>query len=211
MADRALALFGEAAEIADGEELRARARRLRGQVMLWCGQAAEALPLLTGQAGLVAPRLPALAAAMYSDAANCATTIGSYLEAERLAWRAAELLPADADRALRGAVLGMLSWALLLRGKASRARRVLGEAARLARATIRWARTGCRCTSSAVPDSARRVERARAESMELCQRTRRPGVGVRGGWHVLIAAAAASGSETGTRPGPQAWRASTHR
>jgi DNA-binding CsgD family transcriptional regulator len=192
MADRALALFGEAAEIANGEELRARAQQLRGQVMLWCGQAAEALPLLAGQAGLVAPRLPALAAAMYSDAANCATTIGSYLEAERLAWRAAELLPADADRALRGSVLGMLGWALLLRGKASRARRVLGEAIRLAEGDdplgLDWLAQHLilRCW---IPLG--EFERARAESLELCRRTREAGALASVGGALLVAADAA--------------------
>jgi DNA-binding CsgD family transcriptional regulator len=192
MAERALALFGEAAEIADGEELRTRAQQLRGQVMLWRGQAAEALPLLAGQAGLVAPRLPALAAAMYSDAANCATTTGSYLEAERLAWRAAELLPADADPALRGAVLGMLGWALLLRGKASRARRVLGEAARLAEGDdplgLDWLSQHLvlRCQ---IPLG--EFERARAESLELCRRTREAGALASVGGALLVAADAA--------------------
>jgi DNA-binding CsgD family transcriptional regulator len=192
MADRALALFGEAAEIADGEELRTRAQQLRGQVMLWRGQAAEALPLLAGQAALVAPRLPALAAAMYSDAANCATTTGSYLEAERLAWRAAGLLPADADPALRGTVLGMLSWALLLRGKASRARRVLGEAARLAEDDdplgLDWLSQHLvlRCQ---IPLG--EFERARAESLELCRRTREAGALASVGGALLVAADAA--------------------
>ena len=192
MADRALALFGEAAEIADGEELRTRAQQLRGQVMLWRGQAAEALPLLAGQAALVAPRLPALAAAMYSDAANCATTTGSYLEAERLAWRAAGLLPADADPALRGTVLGMLSWALLLRGKASRARRVLAEAARLAEGDdplgLDWLSQHLvlRCQ---IPLG--EFERARAESLELCRRTREAGALASVAGALLVAADAA--------------------
>ncbi len=192
MADRALALFGEAAEIAGGEELRARAQQLRGQVMLWRGQAAEALPLLAGQAGLVAPRLPALAAAMYSDAANCATTTGSYLEAERLAWRAAGLLPADADPALRGAVLGMLGWALLLRGKASRARRVLSEAARLTEGDDPlgpdWLSLHLvlRCQ---IPLG--EFERARAQSMELCRLAREAGAASAVGGTLLIAADAA--------------------
>ena len=189
MADRALALFGEAAEIADGEELQARAQQLRGQVMLWRGQGAEALPLLAGQAGLVAPRLPALAAAMYSDAANCATTTGSYLEAERLAWRAAGLLPADADPALRGAVLGMLGWALLLRGKASQARLVLGEAARLAAGDDPlgpdWLSLHLvlRCQ---IPLG--EFERARAESLELCRRAREAGALAAVGGTLLVAA-----------------------
>jgi DNA-binding CsgD family transcriptional regulator len=192
MADRALALFGEAAEIANGEELRARAQQLRGQVMLWRGQAAEALPLLAAQAGLVAPRLPALAAAMYSNAANCATTTGSCLEAERLAWQAAGLLPADADPALRGAVLGMLAWALLLRGKASRARRVLREAARLSQGDdplgLDWLSQHLilRCQ---IPLG--EFERARADSMELYRRTREAGALASVGGTLLVAADAA--------------------
>src|SRR5215475_7119719 len=116
------------------------------------------------------------AAAMYSDAANCATTTGSYLEAERLAWRAAGLLPADAAPALRGAVLGMLGWALLLRGKASRARRVLREAARHAEGNDPlgpdWLSLHLvlRCQ---IPLG--KFERARAESLELCRRAREAG------------------------------------
>ena len=175
-ADRALALFGEAAEVAGTEDQRAQAQQLRGRMMVWRGLGAEAVPLLVGQAGLVAPRLPALAAAMYSDAANGATTIGSYLEAERLAWRAAGLLRDGTDPALRGAVLGMLGWALTLRGKASQARRVLGEAARLAEGLDPlgpdwpWLHLILRCQ---IPLG--EFEQARAKSLELCRRAREAG------------------------------------
>ena len=175
-ADRALALFAEAAEAAANDEQRAQAQQLRGRMMVWRGLGAEAVPLLTGQAALVAPRLPALAAAMYSDAANGATTIGSYLEAERLAWRAAGLLDDGTDPALRGAVLGLLGWALTLRGKASQARRVLGEAARLAEGLDplgpdwSWLHLILRCQ---IPLG--EFEQARAKSLDLCRRAREAG------------------------------------
>ena len=176
MADRALALFGEAAEVAGTEDQRARAQQLRGRMMVWRGRGAEAVPLLVEQAGLVAPRLPALAAAMYSDAANGATTIGSYLEAERLAWRAAGLLDDRTDPALRGAVLGLLGWALTLRGKASQARRVLGEEARLAEGLDplgpdwSWLHVILRCQ---IPLG--EFEQAREKSLELSRRAREAG------------------------------------
>jgi DNA-binding CsgD family transcriptional regulator len=188
-ADRALALFAEAAEVAATEDQRAQVQQLRGRVMLWLGQGADALPLLVEQAGLAAPRLPALAAAMYSDAANGATMIGSYLEAERLAWRAAGLLHDGADPALRGAVLAMLGWALILRGKASRARRVLAEAARIGEALDPlgpdwlWMHLVLRCD---VPLG--EFEQARAESLELCQRAREAGALAALGGMLLVAA-----------------------
>src|SRR5207248_4742274 len=160
-----------------------------GRVMVWRGQGAEALPLLAGQAAQVAPRLPVLAAAMYSDAANGATTVGSYLEAERLAWRAAGLLHDGADPALHGAVLAMLGWALILRGKTSQARRVLAEAARVGEALDPlgpdwlWLHLVLRCD---VPLG--RFERARAASLELCQRAREAGALAALGGMLLVAA-----------------------
>jgi DNA-binding CsgD family transcriptional regulator len=137
-----------------------RAQQLRGRMLVWRGRGAEATSLLVSQAGMVASGRPALAAVMYADAANGATTTGSYLEAERLARRAAGLLrdrtawdaathgaagpvpagpvpagpgPAGPGPAGHGAVLATLCWALCLRGKAPEARLVLGEANRLAR------------------------------------------------------------------------------
>jgi DNA-binding CsgD family transcriptional regulator len=160
MADRALTLLAEAAEVSLDEDQRARAQQLRGRMLVWRGRGAEATSLLVSQAGLVASRRPALAAVMYADAANGATMTGSYLEAERLARRAAGLLRDRAawDAATRGAagpgpggpvsggpasggpgpagqgaVLATFCWALCLRGKAPEARLVLGEANRLAR------------------------------------------------------------------------------
>ena len=55
-ADRALDLFGKAADIAGTEDQRAQVQQLRGRVMLWLGQGADALPLLVEQAGLAAPQ-----------------------------------------------------------------------------------------------------------------------------------------------------------
>jgi DNA-binding CsgD family transcriptional regulator len=160
MADRALALLAEAAEVSRDDDQRARAQQLRGRMLVWRGRGAEATSLLVSQAGLVVSRRPALAAVMYSDASSGATTTGSYLEAERLARRAAGLLrdraawdagvhrtaapgpaghvaagpmPAGPGPAGHGAVLATLCWALCLRGKAPEARLVLGEATRLAR------------------------------------------------------------------------------
>jgi len=159
MADRALTLLAEAAGMSRAEDQRARAQQLHGRMLVWRGRADEATPLLVSRAEQVAERLPALAAMMYADASDGATTTGSYLEAERLARRAASLLSdgaawgagvrraagaggADGSGGAReapgpgpaghGAVLAMLGWALCLRGKAPEARLVLGEAARLA-------------------------------------------------------------------------------
>ena len=127
VADRALALFAEAAELACGEEQRARAQQLRGRLQVWRGRPAEATPVLVVQAHRVASRWPVLAAEMLAHAANGATTINSYFEAERLAQRAVGLLGDEGDPAVRGAVLTMRGWTLLLRGKAPEARPVLAR------------------------------------------------------------------------------------
>jgi DNA-binding CsgD family transcriptional regulator len=132
LADRALALLAEAAEVTGDEEQRAYAQQLRGRTLIWRGRGAEATPLLVEQASLVAPRSPVLAAVMLSDAANGATGINSYLEAERLARRAADLLGDAGGPAVRGVVLMMRGLTLVLRGKAPEARPVLAEAYRLA-------------------------------------------------------------------------------
>src|SRR5262249_16651912 len=65
-------------------------------------------------------------------AANGATGINSYIEAEQLAGRAADLLGDAGDPGVRGAVLTMRGWTLVLRGKAPQAHPVLAEAFRLA-------------------------------------------------------------------------------
>jgi DNA-binding CsgD family transcriptional regulator len=132
LADRALALLAEAAEVTEDTEQRASAEQLRGRTLIWRGRGAEATPLLVEQASRVAPRSPVLAAVMLSDAANGAVGINSYFEAEQLARRAAGLLGDAGDPAVRGVVLTMRGWTLLLRGKAPEARPVLAEAFRLA-------------------------------------------------------------------------------
>ena len=132
LADRALALLAEAAEVTADAVQRASAQHLRGRTLIWRGRGAEATPLLVEQASRAAARSPVLAAVMLSDAANGAVGINSYLEAEHLARRAAELLGDAGDPAVRGAVLTMRGWTLILRGKAPEARPVLTEAFRLA-------------------------------------------------------------------------------
>lgn len=197
MADRALTLLAEAAGMTRAEDQRARAQQLHGRMLVWRGRADEATPLLVSQAEQVAARQPALAAMMYADASNGATTTGSYLEAERLARRAAGLLrdgsawgagthlaagtggPREAPGpgpAGHGAVLAMLGWALCLRGKAPEARLVLGEAARLAHGLDRlgpdwpWLHVLLRCHIPLWD-----FERARAESLEAAGRARDAG------------------------------------
>jgi DNA-binding CsgD family transcriptional regulator len=132
LADRALALLAEAAEVTGDAVQRASAEQFRGRTLVWRGRGAEATPLLVEQASRIAPQSPVLAAVMLSDAANGATGINSYIEAEQLARRAAGLLGNAGDPAVRGAVLTMRGWTLVLRGKAPEARPVLAEAFRLA-------------------------------------------------------------------------------
>ena len=176
VADRALALFAEAAELACGEEQRARAQQLRGRLQVWRGRPAEATPVLVVQADRVASRWPVLAAEMLADAANGATTINSYFEAERLAQRAFGLLGDEGDPAVRGAVLTMRGWTLLLRGKAPEARPVLAEAFRLADGLDRlgpdwpWVHILLR---TRIPLG--EFEQARAENTELCRRAQEAG------------------------------------
>ena len=176
VADRALALFAEAAELACGEEQRARAQQLRGRLQVWRGRPAEATPVLVVQADRVASRWPVLAAEMLADAANGATTINSYLEAERLAQRAVGLLGDEGDPAVRGAVLTMRGWTLLLRGKAPEARPVLAEAFRLADGLDwlgpdwPWVHILLR---TRIPLG--EFEQARAENADLCRRAQEAG------------------------------------
>jgi ATP/maltotriose-dependent transcriptional regulator MalT len=130
--DHALALLAEAAELACGEEQAVRAQQVRGRLMLWRARAGEAMALLVGQADRIASRWPVLAAEMLADAATGASTVNSYLEAERLAERAVGLLGDAGNPSVRGAVLTIRGSTLLLRGKAPEARPVLAEAFRLA-------------------------------------------------------------------------------
>src|SRR5262245_7165763 len=131
-ADRALALLERAAGAAVDPEQRALAEQVRGRMLVWRGRPAEAARVLVEQAGLVAPRQPALAALMLADAANAATTTNRNPEAERLARRAVTLLGDGAEASVRASVLTMLGWVLTIRGKAPQARPVLDEARRLA-------------------------------------------------------------------------------
>ena len=175
-ADRALALCAEAADLTCGEQQRARAQQLRGRLLVWRGRSAEAAPLLVRQADRVASRWPVLAAEMLADAANGATTINSYLEAERLARRAVGLLGDAGDPAVRGAVLTVRGWTLILRGKAVEARPVLAEAFRLADGLDGlgpdwpWLHVLLR---TRIPLG--EFEQARAENAELCRRAQDAG------------------------------------
>jgi hypothetical protein len=54
MADRALTLLAEAAEVSLHEDQRTRAQQLRGRMLVWRGRGAEATSLLVSQAGRVA-------------------------------------------------------------------------------------------------------------------------------------------------------------
>jgi DNA-binding CsgD family transcriptional regulator len=176
LADRALALLAEAAELTGDAEQRARAQQLRGRMLIWRGRSAEATPLLVDQARQVAPRWPVLAAAMLADAANGATNSGSYLEAERLSRSAVGLVGDGDDPSVRGAVLGVLSWTLALRGQAPDARWVLTEAYRLADGLDwigpdwSWLHLLLR---SRIPLG--EFEQARTKSLEVCQRARDAG------------------------------------
>jgi DNA-binding CsgD family transcriptional regulator len=175
-ADRTLALLAEAAELTGDVEQRARAQQLRGRMLVWRGRSAEATPLLVDQASQVAPQSPVLAAVMLADAANGAINSGSYLEAERLARSAAGLARDGDDPSVRGAVLGVLGWTLILRGQVLEARVVLAEAARCAAGRDwlgpdwSWLYVLLRCH---IPLGD--FEEAQARSLELCWRARDAG------------------------------------
>ncbi|MFI5952523.1 LuxR C-terminal-related transcriptional regulator [Cryptosporangium sp. NPDC051539] len=124
-ADRALALLARAGS---GHDV--RVDHLYGRLLVWRGRAAEATPLLVAHARRCPD--PAVAAAMYADAAVGATTITAHRTAERHARRAAALIPATADRELRGPVLATFAWTLALRGQARESRAVLERADELA-------------------------------------------------------------------------------
>jgi len=117
-----------------------------------------------------------LAAEILADAANGATTINSYLEAEQLAQRAVGLLGDAGDPAVRAAVLTMRGWTLILRGKAPQARPVLAEAFRLAEGLDKlgpdwpWLHILLR---TRIPLG--EFEQARAENAELCRRAQEAG------------------------------------
>ncbi len=120
--ERAMALLAEAAE---DDALRTEAEQLRGRLMIWSGAPVEATDLLVAEGERAAARDPALAATLLADAANACTAINSYLRAEALARRAAELSGDSAP------VIATLGWVLVLRGDAVEGRARLEEAARL--------------------------------------------------------------------------------
>ena len=210
VADRALALLAEAAELACGERQRARIQELRGRLLLWRGRAVEAIPLLVGQADRVASRWPVLAAEMLAHAANGASTVNSYLEAERLAERAVGLLGYAGGPAVRGAVLTMRGSTLLLRGKTPEARPVLAEAFRLAEG-LDW--LGLDWTWLHILLRTRiplgEFEQARAESAELCRRAQEAGALATVSAAGLIVADAAFRLGDGRPPTPRPCRPSS--
>jgi DNA-binding CsgD family transcriptional regulator len=125
--DRALALLEEAA---GDDGLHARAVHARCRIMVWAGEPADATRALIDGAAHAGD--PVLAATMLADAANGCTATNAYHRAEELAERAVELLGDRGEPAARGAVLTMLGWTLVLRGRARRAREVLRQAEAIA-------------------------------------------------------------------------------
>ena len=190
--DRALPLLGEAADAALDAALRARAQHARGRIMVWSGQPAEAIALLVEGADSVAGRERALAAAMLADAANGCTAVNSYHRAEALARRAAGLLEDGGDAPEHAAVLAMLAWALVLRGKAPEALPVLAEAERLAEAfdpigpSWSWQHLLLRAR---IPLGD--FERARADGLALAARARDAGALATLGGGLIVAGDAA--------------------
>jgi DNA-binding CsgD family transcriptional regulator len=181
--DRALALLEEAAR---DDALRARAQHQRGRIMVWSGSPIEAVHLLVRESG----RNPALTPAMLADAANGCTVTNSFHRAEELARRAVELY--DGDPAARGPLLAMLGWALLLRGKAPEAEPVLREAERLAEGLDPLGLHGPwqhLLLLSRLPLG--ELERARAESLAVCERARQAGALATLGSTLIVLAEAA--------------------
>jgi DNA-binding NarL/FixJ family response regulator len=169
--DRAIALFAEASATADERGLRARAEHLRGRLMVWGGSPAEATSLLVSEAEATADDDPVLGATMLADAANGAVNGNDYHRAEALACRAVGLLGDRGEKSARAAVIAMLAWVLVLRGKAPQARPLLADAERLAQGLDplgpQWPwlhlllRTRCPLEE---------LEEARAQSAALCER-----------------------------------------
>lgn len=169
--DRSLVLLGEASAVARDRGLRARAQHLRCRLMIWSGSPAEAMDLLVAEAERAAEHDPVLGAMMLADAANGAANTNSYHRAEALALRAVTLLEDDGEDSARAAVLAMLGWVLVLRGKAPQARPVLGQAERLAQGLDPlgphwpWLHLFLR-TRCPLED----LERARTDSAAICAR-----------------------------------------
>ena len=172
--DRALALLEEAAA-GDGP-LHSRAEHLRGRLMVWTGNPAEAVDLLVAEAERTAAGDPAMAATILADAANGATNMNAYLRAEALAERAAALLGDGGEPGTRAPVLAVIGWVLVLRGKTPQARPLLAEAARLAQGVDGlgphwpWLHLLLRARITLGE-----LEEARTESLALCERAREAG------------------------------------
>ncbi|MGH2943427.1 MAG: helix-turn-helix transcriptional regulator, partial [Solirubrobacteraceae bacterium] len=130
--EQALSLLEQAGRRADDEAVRTRAAHLRGRIMVWSGSPLEAKDLLIAEAERTRGRDAVSASAMLADAANACTVSNAFYQAEELAQRAVTLRGDGGDPLTRAPLLAMLGWALLLRGKAPRARPLLREAEALA-------------------------------------------------------------------------------
>ncbi len=174
--ERALGLLGEAARATRDPGLRARSQQLRGRIMVWSGSPVDATRLLVAEAERCSREDPALAAEMLADAANACTVTNSHRRSEALACRAVALLGDDGEPEARGAVLAMLGWALVLRGKAPLGRPVLGQAEQLAAGLDplgpHWPWLHLLLLAR-IPLG--ELERARSESADLCERARDAG------------------------------------
>jgi DNA-binding CsgD family transcriptional regulator len=127
------AAFAEQASARAGDPVtRAGAEHLRAVVTLWSGRVAEARELLEASADGAAAANPAMAALILADASFACCAAGDCPRALELAERARDLLGDNADPAVRAPVVAVLSWALILRGKSSRARPLMDEAIELA-------------------------------------------------------------------------------
>jgi DNA-binding CsgD family transcriptional regulator len=131
--DRALALLARVAQAAPTAGTRAQVEHLSGRMLVWRGKGMQGMHVLTREAARAAESDPDLAATMLADAAVGATTVNAYLEAERLASEAVELLTAQTPATVRAPVLAASAYVLALRGKAPQARSVLQRANHLAK------------------------------------------------------------------------------
>lgn len=171
----ALTLLDEASADGAGDSTRAGIEHLRGVCMLWSGQARQAAELLSAEAERLVPSQPALAAALFADAATARAATTQYLLAEELAERAAQHAT-GADDPVRGHVLAVLGWVRTLRGRMPEAVQALDEAERLS-GTVDPLSPGGQWTSfllrSHVPTG--RLHRALQEGTALSARARDAG------------------------------------
>ncbi len=172
--------------------VRARAQHLRGRLMVWCGAPGQATTLLVAEAEAAAERDPVLAASMLADAANGCTATNDYHRAEALAERAVALLGDRGVSSDRAAVLAMLGWALILRGRTARGRAAMREAEQLAAGLDPlgphwpWLHLFLR---TRIPLG--ELERARADGLALAERARDAGALATLGSGLIVAADAA--------------------